>query len=379
MGTILGIDEELAPLRDMIWDLMRQGSAIERVHRIVNDGTAINADLDASMAELGLFGIDIDDRLGGGGGTTTHLRHVAEGCGWAAATTRLLGSSAAALGALRSCEPGATRDELLSGIATGQTAATVVPSEPTLEATVSVQGAGDTMTLHGTVPYVIDALTADQLLVVAVRDDEPVLVAVPSTDPTVTRERQTTVDLTRSLVRVTFDGTTVTGSAILARGHEAVAAARAEAGLRLALLVSADSLGVATRVIETTTEYAKTRVQFDRPIGSFQAVKHQAADMLARTEMARALVDEAAAALDDQRADAPRLVSMAKEYSCSTAAWVAGRGIQLHGGIGYTWEHEMHIFFKRAKLNEMLAGDSRYHRERIAAILGAERGRRIAS
>jgi alkylation response protein AidB-like acyl-CoA dehydrogenase len=138
---------------------------------------------------------------------------------------------------------------------------------------------------------------------------------------------------------------------------------------RAAVAVAADAVGVARRVLDMTVTYAKQREQFGRQIGSFQAVKHQAANVLVDLETSSELVGFAAAALvrDPSGHEASTAASMAKEYACDKAAIAVGTALQLHGGIGYTWEHDLHIFFKRAKLDEQLFGNGRWHRQRLAS------------
>ena len=133
--------------------------------------------------------------------------------------------------------------------------------------------------------------------------------------------------------------------------------------------LACDSLGVAERVLEMTTAYGRERVQFDRPIGSFQAWKHRCADLFIQVEASRAALRAATWALDHNADDASARVSAAKFICGDGATLVAGDGVQLHGGIGYTWEHDMHLFQKRAKLNQALFGDSDYHRDRLAAAI----------
>ncbi|MCR2783422.1 MULTISPECIES: acyl-CoA dehydrogenase family protein [unclassified Microbacterium] len=366
MTTILGIDEELSALRGMVWDLLAQRFPAAHVHRIVDGGTAQDAELDAALAELGMFGVDVPEDLGGGGGTFTHLRQVAEGCGWAAGTTRLLGT-AAATGILTDSDAPAAR-ALIEDIAGGSASAAV--ATPGVFSSAAGEGIrarrdGADIVLDGRASHVLDLPGAQVVIVRAVDSDEqPLFAVVPADQSGVHVERQEVLDLTRSIGRLTLSGVRVGTDAVVVDGGAAHDTTEALIQ-RMSLLVAADALGVSSRVLELTTAYATQREQFDRAIGSFQAVKHQAADMLVRTEMARALVDEASTAVDERRADAPRLASMAKDLACAGAAWVAGRGIQLHGGIGYTWEHEMHVYFKRAKLAEHLFGDRRWHRRRI--------------
>ncbi|MBF0673368.1 MAG: acyl-CoA dehydrogenase [Salinibacterium sp.] len=373
MTTILGISEERADLREMLWDLLSQQSSPEQVHRIVDSGDANDPSLDAALAELGLVGIDAPEDLGGGGGGVSHLRHVAEGCGWSTAATRLLGTSAA-MGALLASDATDAREQWVPRLADGSAAGAVaLPGVFGGDRGdhVTAQYDNGSLRLSGTVSNIVDLPVASIAVVLAHTEEGRAALALVELDsPGATVARLEALDLTRTIGSLELDGARAT----LLAGADAASAAVEAIVQRASLVLAADSLGIAARVVEVTVEYAKQREQFDRPIGSFQAVKHQAADMLTRTEMARALVDEAAHALEESRSDAALLVSMAKDLACGTSAWVAGRGIQLHGGIGYTWEHEMHIYFKRAKLNEMLFGDRRWHRGRIIELTRAQRG-----
>lgn len=370
MTTILGISEDHADLREVVWDLLAQRSAPEQVHRLFDAGAGNDVDLDAELAELGLIGIDVPEALGGGGGTFAHVRHVAEGCGWSAAATRLLGTTAL-IGVLLEVSEQASAADWLPRLTAGEIGGAVVLSAALGGSdAITADDSGEATSLTGEAAFVVDLPTA-QLVAVLARsaDGEPLIALVETAGVGVRVERQEPLDRTRTLGRIVLDAAP---AAVLARGAATLDVVERVAQ-RGSLTVAADSLGVAARVVAATVEYAKQREQFERAIGSFQAVKHQAADMLTRTEMARALVDEAATAYDERRPDASLLASMAKDLACGTAAWVAGRGIQLHGGLGYTWEHEMHIFFKRAKLAEMLFGDRRWHRGRIVDLLRAQR------
>jgi len=371
MTTILGISEDHADLREVVWDLLAQYSAPEHVHRLFDSGEGNDPLLDAALAELGLIGIDVPESLGGGDGTFGHVRHVAEGCGWSTAATRMLGTTAL-IGALLEVPNSTASADWLPRLAAGEVGGAVVMPGTFGSGTdaVTADEHGDAASLTGAAAGVVDLPTAQLIVVLAhTSAGEPLIGLVEPAGDGVTIERQEPLDLTRTLGRLVLEGAPAT---IVARGPQAMRIVE-RVVQRASLTVAADSLGVAARVVAVTVEYAKQREQFDRAIGSFQAVKHQAADMLTRTEMARALVDEAATAYGERRPDAALLASMAKDLACGTAAWVAGRGIQLHGGIGYTWEHEMHIYFKRAKLAEMLFGDRRWHRSRITELLRAQR------
>jgi alkylation response protein AidB-like acyl-CoA dehydrogenase len=135
-----------------------------------------------------------------------------------------------------------------------------------------------------------------------------------------------------------------------------------------AIALAADALGGSERVLDMAVDYSKTREQFGRPIGSFQAIKHMAAEMVAEVEPARSLLWYAAHAQDERKREASRAASMAKASLCDIFARSANRAVQMHGGIGFTWEHDLHLWFKRAKWNELAFGDPSYHRERVATL-----------
>jgi alkylation response protein AidB-like acyl-CoA dehydrogenase len=369
--TFLGIGEEYVALRDTVDDVLAERSTSATVHRIVDTGGGVNPDLDADFAKLGLFGVDVPEAHGGGGGTVAHLRHVFEGCGRAAASSRIVGTTACAAALLAT----GTARTWLPALADGELGGAVaLPGvfDADEHAIVASAGTGG-WRLTGQASHVLDAPGADLVVVLATDGaGVPVVGLVETNAPGVDIVRQHPVDRTRALGVVSFDGVDLPADQTLAEG-DAARRCVAHVTNRVSLAIAADAVGVASRVLDLTTEYAVTRRQFGRAIGSFQAVKHQAADMLVRTELARALVDDAAAAIDDDRADAALRASMAKEYACGAAAWVAGRGVQIHGGIGYTWEHDMHIHLKRAKLDEALFGDRCWHRRRIVDLLSAGR------
>ena len=137
-----------------------------------------------------------------------------------------------------------------------------------------------------------------------------------------------------------------------------------------AIALAAEQLGGAQRALDMAVEYAKIRRQFDRPIGSFQAIKHRCADLLLEVESLRSAVGYAAAAVAEDSAEIPVLASLVKAYASETYFHVAAENIQIHGGIGFTWEHDAHLYFKRAKASELFLGDGAYHRERLANRIG---------
>ncbi|HTW11509.1 MAG TPA: acyl-CoA dehydrogenase, partial [Solirubrobacteraceae bacterium] len=214
-------------------------------------------------------------------------------------------------------------------------------------------------TLSATKIAVADAAGAD-VLVVAGADGRHFLVEAGA--PGLTIRPQRALDPTRKLYEVTFAGTPAAplgGGAQSAIGH---------AYATVAAALAAENVGVAQRTMEMAVAYAKDRKQFDRPIGSYQAVAHRCAQMLLETEGARSLTYGAAWALAHDPGTALRAASMAKAYAGDAGYRVAASSLQVHGGIGFTWEHDLHFFLKRAKSNAHAYGDSRWHRERVIAL-----------
>ena len=302
------------------------------------------------LVEAGWAGLEIPDRLGGAGATFAEVAVVAEEVGKAAGGSALLGS-ALATGALKMLSPSDSRDELLAGIASGKLRVAVVLDGFRLEHGL----------LEGHADFVPDAHGADRLLVVATgADDVPVLIDTTGLQVT----PQPVLDETRSLATVRAERVAVAESAVLPFAGDPpdpVAALHD----RAAVLIACDSLGLAEGMLAATVAYAKVRQQFDRPIGSFQAVKHACADMAVALAVSRQLVETAVAAVADGTGTSLP-ASMAKAYVCSSAVEIAGKAMQLHGGIGYTWESGIHVFLKRAALNRSLFGSPAAHRQRLA-------------
>jgi alkylation response protein AidB-like acyl-CoA dehydrogenase len=229
--------------------------------------------------------------------------------------------------------------------------------------------------LHGSCGHVLDARISDLILVDA-REVIPgdgdgrtrrVVGLVRRGDPGVRVEPLAMTDATRCLDAVQFDDVALAERDVVARGKDADTLLTALVN-RASVAVAADSVGIARRVVNMTASYANQRKQFGRLIGSFQAVKHQAADMLVDTETSDGLVDDAVRKVgeDPTSPESTLAASMAKSHACEKAAHSVGVALQLHGGIGYTWEHDLHLFLKRATLNEQLFGSTRWHRDRVA-------------
>lgn len=315
------------------------------------------------LVSAGWVGLDAPEEAGGAGATFAEVAVICEELGRAAAATGYLGSAVLAIGALNAVQPNASRDALLQNIVTGSS-----------RATLALPGAGESAPfdlattrlgwrVHGRATFVSDAVGAQRLLLPARDADRvAVLVDVAADAPGLTITEQPVLDETRRLATVTAEGVEVGEDAVWRFDGSPDAALHALTE-RAALAVSCDSLGVAQAMLDTTVSYARVRQQFGRPIGSFQAVKHGCADMLVTISVARQLVTAAIAA--DSDAVAP--TSMAKAYATEAAVDVAGKAMQLHGGIGYTWESGVHVYLKRAALNRSLFGSPAEHRARISA------------
>jgi alkylation response protein AidB-like acyl-CoA dehydrogenase len=195
--------------------------------------------------------------------------------------------------------------------------------------------------------------------------DELALVVVDRATAGLTIESMPALDATRRLCAVTFDGVAVIGGSVLATGECAEAALERTLDVGTAGLLM-EMVGGMQRLLEITVEYAKTRKQFGKPIGQFQAVQHLCADMFLLTESSRSAAYGAVSAIGENRSDAGRAVSVAKVYAGDAYREVGNRAIQVHGGMGFTWESDLHLYYRRAKAAETLFGDAGYHRERIA-------------
>jgi alkylation response protein AidB-like acyl-CoA dehydrogenase len=234
---------------------------------------------------------------------------------------------------------------------------------------------GDEYVLGGTKTYVLDGHIADWLIVAARTgsDTEPTegisLLIVPADAAGVERRKLETMDQTRTMAEVTFDDVRVPASNLL--GEPGAAWGTIQTVLDLAAVaLAAEQIGGAQKCMEMAVEYAKVRVQFGRPIGSFQAIKHKCADMLVQVESAKSAAYYAGWATSERNEEVPLVAPLAKSYCSEAYFFCAAENIQIHGGIGFTWEHDAHLYFKRAKSSELLFGDPAYHRTRLADQIG---------
>jgi len=324
------------------------------VRRIMETETAHDEKLWRHMAEQGFLGVVIPEDAGGMGLGMVELAALSEEMGRALVPGAVISNLLAA-----SAIDAAGSKKHLAEIAAGKTKATLALLEATAKwdpEAVAMNG------LSGEKMFVPDAGIAD-VIVVAARDrGELALYMVDG--KSASRTLMPSVDLTRRLYKVAFNG----GGELLARGDSARKAL--DHALDVATVaLCAEMTGGMQRTMEIAVEYAKTRKQFGKPIGQYQAVQHQCADMFLWTESSRSAAYYAAWALDAGIAEARSAVSVAKVYASDACREVGNRGVQVQGGMGFTWENDTHLFYRRAKASEIAFGDATYHRERIARLV----------
>jgi alkylation response protein AidB-like acyl-CoA dehydrogenase len=318
--------------------------------------------------ELGLTAVHIPEVHGGQGFGFGELGIVLEEAGRALFCAPLLATAMAACAILNAGTP-EEQATLLPGIASGETIATLAAAEDDGRwdagaTTLTATGGPDGWRLHGHKSFVLDGLGAD-LLVVPARapgttgEDGLSLFTVAGSAPGLARRALRTMDPTRRLARLTFQD--VPAAPLGAPG--AAAGTFARTMRQAAVCLANEMVGGAERLREDALAYAKLRFQFGRPIASFQSLKHKAADMLVDVELAKSAAYYAAAALDEGDAEAPMLASLAKACAAEAYLQTAIHAIQIHGGIGFTWDNDTHLWFKRAKSSEVLFGDAHAHRD----------------
>ena len=337
--------------------------------------------------ELGVLGLSVPEADGGVGGTLVDQAIAVEELGAALATGPLFGTVYLAIPALVAARGSGVRDELLEGLTEGaRTAAFLVPDragafDPSA-VTVTANSNGTvkgTSRLSGTVTRVVDADDADDLLVAATGSDGVALYAVDASSTAVQRTPLVTLDLTRPQATVEL---TDAPARLIAGPDEATRVI--EHALQVgSTLLAAEQVGAATHLLNLSVEYAKSRLQFGRPIGSFQAVKHRLAEGMVDLEHARSAAYHAVWALTDGSDDPALAASIAQALASAAFSRIAADTIQVHGGIGFTWEHQAHLYFKRATTDAALLGGAEAHRDRVATLVldtaSAERAPRVAA
>jgi alkylation response protein AidB-like acyl-CoA dehydrogenase len=347
------LTEEQAALREVSRAMLAVNCPPQLVRSLAAAGTDVDDKLWQRGTELGWTGLAVPEEHDGAGQGLVELCLVAEELGRAAVPGAFTDSALTALALSRLGHPA-----LVPALAAGDLKASLACHG----AVTARDDAGD-LVLSGRATAVQAAAAADWLLVTATGDQGPRL-ALVARDQTAAEARRT-LDETRRWYDVAFDGVRVPADYVVA-ADEAQIQWLADAA---AVLSAADSLGAGERLLEMTVGYVKVREQFGRPLGSFQSVKHKVADMLTTLKGARAATYYAAMALDAGVADATVAASVAKAFTAEGVAALAGEALQAHGGIGFTWEHDLHLYLRRVKVNEMLYGAPAEHYERIVALL----------
>jgi len=355
-----GFSQEQELLRATARKFLENECTSEFVRARMAEPAGVTDEFWAKLAEQGWLGLIYPEEFGGTGLGFVDLTVLMEEMGRAVMPGPFFAT--VLQGGLTILEAGsaAQKKEWLGKISAGEAKATLAFTEPNARwdaaaVTVTAREAGGTFTLSGTKLFVLDAHLADVLVVVArtregKRPEEGLsLFLVPKGAKGLDVKLLPTMDQTRKLCEVTFADVVVGADALLG--------------------VKDGAWAPLARVLDMTTEYAKIRVAFGKPIGSYQGVKHKAADMLVEIENAKSLTYYAAWAVDENVPEAPLAASMAKAYASDAYRKAAGAGIQLHGGIGFTWEHDLHLYFKRAKSSEFTFGDATWHRERVAQLI----------
>ncbi|WP_280479448.1 acyl-CoA dehydrogenase family protein [Nocardia asiatica] len=339
-------------------------------------GSAVDWSL---ITHSGWLGLEAPVEFDGAGATFAEVAVVLEEAGRAVARSAYPSVAALAVAALGMLEPNPQRDRLLrdtvagsvipvvalagEGIGAGSASARADAAavEPPFRLVPGVDG----LRLHGDAEFVLDAPVADRLLLPALDPDGQIVMVAPGPGAGTVVTARPLVDATRDLGRVRADGVEAAEAAVWRfRGDGAAAVRRLYD--RAALATACDSLGLSEAMLTATVGYAGVREQFGRPIGSFQAVKHACADMLVQISVARQLVADAVRAEVASAPDAGDAAAMAKAFATEMAVRVAGKAMQLHGGMGYTWESGIHAYLKRATLDRSLFGTPARHRQRLA-------------
>ncbi len=325
---------------------------------------------------LGWTGISIPEAYGGSGMGYVALAIVMEEMGRTLCVSPFFASVVLAAEAILQAGTEAQKQALLPGIASGETTATLCftgaegkPGQDGVDAVLTASGNG--FRLSGEASFVPFGHAADLLVVAARHGDGLSLAVVSATTPGVEIERLSVLDTTRPLASVRFSSVALQADAVL--GVPGAAGGAFDKTLSVAAaMLAAEQVGGAEKCLEMTVEYSKTRTQFGRIIGSFQAVKHSLADMMVLVEASKSIAYYAACAIGEIEEEAAEAASMARAY-CSDALYrCAADAIQLHGGIGFTWEHDAHLYFKRARASANLLGDPTYHREIVAQAMGLD-------
>ncbi len=369
---IQSFTEEQEELRRSLRRFLEDKSSSAEVRRLMETDEGYDPAVWTQMAQqLGLQGMTIPEEFGGAGFGQVELMLVQEEMGRALLCAPYFATVALATNALLVSGDDTAKKELLPGIAEGETIATLAVAEDSglwdydHIATRATKGSDGGYVLDGAKAFVLDGHVASLILVAAQAPGGPSLFAVEADAAGLTRRKVETLDMTRK--QAVLELSQVPARLIGEEGDGARVLAKT---LDLAIVaLAAEQVGGAQRCLDMSVEYAKLRMQFGRPIGSFQAIKHKCADMLLEVESARSAAYYAGFAAAEDSDELPLVTKLAKAYCSDAYFHAAADNIQIHGGIGFTWEHDAHLYYRRAKSAELLFGDASYHREQLAAAL----------
>ncbi len=362
-----GFTDDQNELRSTAARFLEEKSSSDKVRELMETADGFDEGTWKQMADLGWFGMAIPESYGGIGFGFVEVTVLMEEMGKRLLPAPYFSSVVLAANAILNAGTEDQKTELLGGIADGTTRAALAFVEPSgkweldsIEATVT-DGK-----LSGTKSYVIDGATANLLVVAAKTGSGVSLYTVDPDAEGVTRTPLQTLDMTRKQAKIEFNNAPATLLGAEGAGAEALQKTLDQAAAALC----AEMVGGAQACLDASTTYAKERYQFGRPIGSFQAIKHKCANMLMEVEMARSAAYYAGWAAAEDPDELPLAASLAKAYCSDAYFHAAAENIQIHGGIGFTWEHDAHLYFRRAKSSEIYLGDATYHRELVAQKLG---------
>ena len=365
-------NEEQEELRKTVRQFLEAKSPESAVREQMDTEAGYDEAVWAQMGEqLGLQSLIIPEEYGGMGYGYIELVVVLEEMGRSLLCAPYFSSVVLAANALLHSGDDQAKADLLPGIATGETIATLAFTEENGRwdeegITATATADGDAWKLNGTKMYVLDGHTANLVITAARTENGISLFAVEGDAAGLTRTPLSTMDQTRKQAKLEFADTPATLLGAEGQGWSVLSTVLDLAAVALA----AEQVGGAQEVLESAVQYAKDRVQFGRPIGSFQAIKHKCADMLLEVESAKSAAYYAGWCAAELNDELPSVASLAKAYCSESYFHAAAENIQIHGGIGFTWEHPAHLYFKRAKSSELLFGDPTYHRELLAQRIG---------
>jgi alkylation response protein AidB-like acyl-CoA dehydrogenase len=368
-----GFSEEQEMLRQSARALLEKECPSAVVRKLMEDERGFDPAVWKKMAELGWLGLVIPEDYGGGGLSYVDLVLIMEEMGRVVLPSPFIWTVMVAE-AIKRAGSSNQKSSLLPKIASGELIATIAYLEPSavwsadgIKMTARSEGGG--YILDGTKLFVNDGHVADCLLVAARTggsgDSGITLFALESKRAGITVTRLTTMDQTRKLAEVKFSGVKADAGDVVGEAGNGWKTL-SETIDRGKVMLAGEMMGGAQKVLEMTVDYAKVRVQFGRPIGSFQAVQHKCANMMIDVEGAKSAAYYASWVVSNEVAEASLAAALAKAAASDAFRRVSAEGIQLHGGIGFTWDHDMHLYFKRAKSSEFTFGDANWNRELVA-------------